>query len=167
MTVTIRPYDVSWPRLAASVRPSGIDHLWRLGRLETELTTGARWHDYDARGTEYEYSGPELWVAAETQLPWELELRTAVSWSDLDYDEPSTYPEMLPIPGDIFAPMTEDKDEERWRALAELEWFFADQWSLTGRYTWSDNESNVGVFDYARWGVGVYVTYRFEAPLTP
>ncbi len=146
---------------------TGLEHLWRLGALESELTTGVRWHDFEARGTEYDYSGPELWLATETQLPWDLEFRTVVSWSDLDYDNPSTYPVRLPLISPVFAPGTSDKDEERWRAAAELEWFLADRWSLMGRYTWSDNDSNVGVFDYSRWGFGMYVTYRFERPLTP
>ena len=150
---------------------TGVDHLWRLGLFETELTTGAVWHDYDSRGTEYDYSGPELWLTTETTgLPWDLELRTGISWTDLDYDHPSTYPELLPDSLDalgVFTPMTEDKEEERWRAFAELEWFLADRWSLMGRYTWADNESNVGFFDWGRWGAGIYVTYRFEGPLTP
>ena len=146
---------------------AGVDHLWRIGALETEATTGLRWHRYDSRGTEYDYSGPELWLATETQLPWDLEFRTQISWMDLDFRNPSTYPRQLPPPGATFIPMTTDRDDERIRALAELEWFFARRWSLLGRYTWTDNDSNVGVFDYDRWGVGIYVTYRFEEPLTP
>jgi tetratricopeptide (TPR) repeat protein len=145
----------------------GLEHLWHLGVLETELTTGVRWHDYETRGTEYDYSGPELWLGTETALPWELEFRTYVSWSDLDYDNASTYPRQLMPQVAVFTPSASDKESERWRARAELEWFFADRWSLMGRYSWSDNNSNVGVFDYSRWGVGIYVTYRFEGPLTP
>lgn len=145
----------------------GADHLWRLGTVNTELTTGARWNHYSARGSEYDYDGPELWLATETQLPYDLEFRAYVSWANFDYRSPSTYPSVLPPAGGTFARMTSDKDEDLWRASAELEWFFADRWSLMGRYAWSDVDSNVGVFDYSRWMIGLYVTYRFEEPLTP
>ena len=145
----------------------GADHLWRLGTVNTELTTGARWHHYSTRGTEYDYQGPELWLATETQLPFDLEFRAFVSWADFDYRHPSTYPAVIPPGGTIFTPITSDKDEDLWRASGELEWFFADRWSLMARYAWSDVDSNVGLFDYSRWMVGLYVTYRFEEPLTP
>ncbi len=141
---------------------AGIDHGFRLGVLETEIDAGLRYTSYSARGSEYSYRGPELWLGSETALPFELLLRLYGAIAYHSYRHPSSYPDPPLAVGVQYDLDGANRRDRRLRAGVELERTLTDQLSLMLRYAWQDNHSNVAVFDYDREIWGVYVTYRFK-----
>ena len=141
----------------------GADHTIPLGFLETELTGGYRFHRYSARGSEYSFSAHEWRIETESLLPFELQLRTAISYTLRPYRNNSSFPD----PEDVFFNLeyplqNENRRDDQWIFQVELEKYLTDALSAEISYRYLKNHSNVTVFDYDREIVGVYVTYRFE-----
>jgi tetratricopeptide (TPR) repeat protein len=130
-----------------------VDHSVLVGAHNTELSFGARYHWYDARGGEYAYQGPELWAGVEAMLPFELVGRASVGYAFLPFDHFSSF--------DPGYPNTPDREDQVWRVRLELERAIAAGFSVLARYGYADRISNVDVFDYDRHIVGLYVSYGF------
>lgn len=141
----------------------GADHTVPLGFLETELTGGYRFHRYSARGSEYSYEAHQFRVETESLLPWELHLRTAISYTLRPYRNNSSFPD----PDDVFFnteyPLqNENRRDDQWLFAVELEKYLTDALSVELAYRYNKNHSNVTVFDYDQEITGIYVTYRFQ-----
>jgi hypothetical protein len=136
---------------------AGVEHTLPLPSLATDLIGGVSYLRYSARGTEYTYQGVGTWIGSETSLPFDSVLRTQIGYAYLPFRHASTYPETVTP---AFTYQNADRSDDRWRYQVELEKFLTDTLSASLRWSWLNNSSNVGVFDYDREITGVYVTYR-------
>ncbi len=130
-----------------------VDHSVAVGSRGTELSFGARYHWYDARGGEYSYQGPELWAGVEALLPLGLVGRALAGYAFFPYDHFSSF--------DPGYPGTPDREDQLWRVRLELERALGSGFSVLARYGYADRISNVDVFDYDRHIVGLYLSYGF------
>jgi hypothetical protein len=136
---------------------AGAEHTLALGVWDTELTGGLSYLRYGARGTEYTYQGVGSWIGSETPLPWDSVLRTQIGYAYLPFRHASTYPETV---SPALTYQNADRSDDRWRYQVELEKYLTEELSVSARWSWLDNSSNVAVFDYDREITGVYLTYR-------
>ena len=147
---------------------SGVEHRLPIDALSSELIGGVSWLYYSARGTEYSYHGVGSWLGTETDLPFEAALRTTVAYSYTGFRHPSTYPDPSAVPNPLPATGTEyplsgsDRHDHRWSFAVELEKYITDTWSASVRYGYTNNRTNVAVFEYDRALMGVYLTYRLK-----
>jgi tetratricopeptide (TPR) repeat protein len=140
----------------------GVEHDLPLAGLDTELTFGYRYDHFGARGKEYSYRGHEWRVETLSLLPWDLQLRSLVSYTYKPYRNRSSFPD----PGALFLNreyflQNERRHDDVWVFQVELEKFWTDRFSTSVAYTYVKNHSNVAVFDYDREITGIYVTWRF------
>lgn len=140
----------------------GFDHSVGVPAIRTELRGGYSYHYFDARGLEYSYQGHELRIGTETALPLDFTLRGYFSYLYKPFRNASTFPDPDDVTaGSAYTLEGGDRREDRYRWEVELERPLTEH--LTGllRYTYSQNNSNVDVFDYEREIAGAYVTFRF------
>lgn len=142
---------------------AGVEHTYRVGALDTELIAGYLFDYFSARGREYSYTAHQIRAESRTALPWDLELRTLVSYTYAPYRNASTYPD----PARLFLNrqyfLSDDpRSDDIWYFRVELEKYWTEQLSTSVRYGYLNNHSNVAVFDYDREITGIYVTYRFR-----
>ncbi len=130
-------------------------HGIAVGGPETELFVGAGYFDYDARGGEYSYAGPNVWVGVETLLPAAFQLRATGGFAYLSFDNPSSFPD--PTTG-LLDPA--HRRDHTWHARIELERELGAGFSALARYSYQDRDTHTDVFDYDRHIVGLYVTYQ-------
>jgi tetratricopeptide (TPR) repeat protein len=140
----------------------GVEHDLPIRGLNTEVTFGYRYDHFGARGREYSYQGHELRLETLSLLPWDLQLRSLVSYTYKPYRHASTFPD----PGSLFLNreyflQNERRHDDVWAFQVELEKFWTDRFSTSVAYTYIKNHSNVAVFDYDREITGIYVTWRF------
>ncbi len=145
---------------------AGVEHRLPVAALETELIGGLSYLRFISRGTEYTYQGVGSWIGTETELPFDTALRTSVAYTYLPYRHPSNYPDpddpALDVPTTQYTLQNENHRDDRWLFAVELEKYLTDSLSASLRWSYLDNHSNVGVYDYDREIMGVYVTYRLQ-----
>lgn len=141
----------------------GGQHTIPLGFLETELTGGLLYHRYSSRGSEYSYQAYEARIETASLLPWELHLRTRVSYTLRPYRNNSSFPDPRDIVFNREYPLqNENRRDDQWYGAIELEKYLTDELSVEIAWRYLKNHSNVVLFDYDRETTGIYVTYRFE-----
>lgn len=141
----------------------GFDHVVPVPELSSELSVGYRFHDYDAEGQEYDFSGHEIELGARTLLPWQLTIDVRGSFTWRRYDHPSTFPD----PQDVWNGLeygldSRDKREKIWQADVILERPINDWLVASLRYAYTKDDANVEVFDYDRHVVGGYLTVFYQ-----
>jgi tetratricopeptide (TPR) repeat protein len=142
---------------------SGISHSIPIGIWRTELTGGYRYHRFSARGGEYSYDAHEIRIGTSTQLPFDLTLRTLVSYSYRSFRNRSSYPDPRDLVFNTQYPLqNEQRRDDLHRYEIELEKGLLENVSTSLKYTYYKEHSNVAVFDYDREILGWYVTYRFR-----
>ena len=145
---------------------TGVEHRLPIRALESELIGGVAYTRFISRGVEYTYQGFGGWLGTETQLPFDAAFRTSVAYTYLPYRHASTYPDpsdpALDVPTTQYTLQSEDHRDDRWRFEAELEKYLTDTLSASLRWSYLNNHSNVGVYQYHSEVLGVYVTYRFQ-----
>jgi tetratricopeptide (TPR) repeat protein len=143
---------------------TGVEHTLALPALETELFGGLSYLRYSARGSEYSLQGVGSWIGTETELPFDSVLRTSISYAYLPHRHASTFPDPRDPgqqpPTAQYALGNADRSDDRWRYQVEIEKYLTDTLSASLRWSYLNNNSNVGVFGYDREITGVYVTYR-------
>jgi len=142
---------------------TGVSHTIPIGIWKTELTGGYRYHRFSARGGEYSYDGHEIRVGTSTQLPFELTLRTLISYGYRSFRNRSSYPDPRDLVFNTQYPLqNERRRDDLHRYEVELEKALLENVSTSIKYSYSKEHSNVAVFDYDREILGWYVTYRFR-----
>jgi hypothetical protein len=142
---------------------AGVEHTYRVGALDTELIAGYLFDYFSARGREYSYTAHQIRAESRTALPWDLELRTLVSYTYAPYRNASTYPDPTRLFLNRQYFLSDDpRSDDIWYFRVELEKYWTEQLSTSVRYGYLNNHSNVAVFDYDREITGIYVTYRFR-----
>ncbi|MEN8161512.1 MAG: hypothetical protein ABFS41_15695, partial [Myxococcota bacterium] len=148
---------------------AGLEHTIPVSSLETDFYGGASYLRYGARGKDYTFQGVATWVGSETALPWDLFLYLQVGYAYLPFRHPSSFPEPnapgLPtnppvLPTTQYPLRSVDRSDERWTYEVELEKVLTENLSTSLRWSYINNNSNAGVFDYDREIVGIYVTYQ-------
>lgn len=142
---------------------AGLDHSIRAHRLRTEFSGGYHYHWYNSLGSEYQFQGHELWAGTDTTLPWRVHLRL---WGSFAY-YPFYHSSVFPDPNDVVLgqeyPLTNvNRRDKVWSFRAEIEKYLTDQLAVSVAYYYTNDESNVAVYDYTRGIVGAYVTYHFN-----
>jgi len=142
---------------------AGIDHERALGMSGVTVRAGYRLRYLTTEGTEYNFSGHEGVVGVRAELPLSITLDAAGSFFYRSYRHPSTYPN----PKDVQAFMTytlsdRDRRDEEYRFDLSLERPLTDRLDLELAYHYTNDRSNVAVFDYSRNVVGLFLKMRFE-----
>ncbi len=117
---------------------------------------------YWAEGSDWRHSAHEFQLGFESELPLELKLDVLGGFGYRPFDNSSSYP-VPPIDRNR-APYflrRDDREDKVWRASVLLERPINDFASVSARYFFIRNKSNVTVFDYRRHVVGGYLTLTF------
>jgi len=141
----------------------GAEHAFPLGDSGVELRGGYRFHLYSSRGSEYSYTGHELKLGLQIQLPWDLVLDLLGRYTYKPYRNHSTFPD----PEDLFLNRqyglaNHVRRDKVYEFEVQLERRLTDRLSAALRYSYLRNRSNVAVFDYRREVIGAYLTFKFQ-----
>ena len=148
---------------------AGAEHTLPLPALGLELTAGARWHRFSARGSEYSFAGPEVRAAARLRLPLEWDLEAAAAQLHRSFRHPTTFPEPGGFPtvtqpiqnGVEYTLRGTPRTENETRVEVTLGRSFERRIRLELRWAYQRNRSSAGVFDFDRHQIGAYVTVGF------
>lgn len=127
----------------------GYDHSYSAGS-HTVLHGGAVINRYDAQIGEYDHMGYGGWFGFLQDLPLELILDARVRYVYQDYDKRS-----------FFSGFTKRRRDHVVYVDAALERPITEHVTVSARYRYENNDSNVGVFNYDRNIVGGFVTLEF------
>lgn len=166
------PIDEFFGRIAVGERMADANPSPGERNTRFFLRGGYRYHRYSARGSEYSYGGHEARLGVRMVLPLDFSLEITGSYERRDYRNRSTFPD----PEDLFAVRFPSgtvrglqyglSGKDRKDDLAEIEVVLErpinDNLTLALRYNYTDDASNVDVFDYNREIIGVYATFRFS-----
>jgi hypothetical protein len=118
----------------------------------TLVQVGAGYPDFDADADRFSYSGPDVFAAFTTDA-WQNGAvfgRVGYRWYDFDGIEP------------VFGVQ---RDDEELRATLGFQHDYRsgllENWSLVGGWTWTDNQSDVPLYEYDRHQVGLGLSRRF------
>jgi tetratricopeptide (TPR) repeat protein len=139
----------------------GVEHTLPLGFWEASLRAGYWYNRYWSRGTEWDFQAHEVELGGAVKLPLELVLDGSALFAHIPYDHPSTYPNPLSSIATTPTFNTADRLDNQWRLSAGLSRSIGHYVTVSGRYTYVDNHSNVDAFRYTQQVVGGYVTVRF------
>jgi hypothetical protein len=158
------------PALAAQRDRSGqgvgaaLRHRIEIGALRSdfirrfEANGSYTYRRYWAKGSDWDSQLHELRLGFESLLPWKLEYDVWGSVGFMPFDDISSYPQPgAPPPGTLSDP----RKDFIGQVGADLERPICDHFSVSTRYSYLRNESNVTVFDYSRHVVGGYLNAYF------
>ncbi|MCG8590199.1 MAG: hypothetical protein MJE66_12980 [Proteobacteria bacterium] len=168
------------PFLAISCGPAGLDeaeerdrdgvgeslgftHTLPLEDFGTALSGGYTYSHYASDGSEYDFDTHAFRLGAVTELPFEFVLDVQGSYSYLNFDNASTFPD----PDDVIANNTvyplddEERADQIWEIATALERPLTEWLTAGVRYRYANNESNVKVFDYDRHIAGGFLRASF------
>lgn len=123
-----------------------------LRRFEANGSFTAR--RYWAEGSDWDYALYDLRLGFDSDWLWQLGFDVWGSAGFMPFDHPSSYGPTPPPPQD-------DRKDFIGQVQAELERPLGDVFSVSGRYHYIRNESNVEAFNYSRHVVGAYLNARF------
>ncbi|MFI5316956.1 MAG: tetratricopeptide repeat protein [Myxococcota bacterium] len=132
----------------------GLEQGLPIDVIHTQLTGTAYFTRYHAEGSEYSFRGTGAYLASDTQLPWKLSLQLGAGYTYRGYLNPTTFSDVAPPNSNIRHDHIVDTDVGLERPIY-YDWLLG---SLRWHYT--NNASNVSVFDYDRSIVGGYLTFR-------
>ncbi len=116
------------------------------------VQAGVGYPDFDADNNVYSYSGPEAFVGlnAEAWTNGAVFARVGYRWYDFEDIEPG---------------FTTARDDEELRTLVGLQHDYRegwlDKWSLIASWTYTDNQSDVVIYEYDRHQVSLGLSRRF------
>ncbi len=148
---------------------TGLEHRYRFdipnrmdGILEqVELIGGYRFRYYNSEGDEWEHFAHIFSARLEVELPLDFSVSTRASLEYRDFANPSTYPDSEVV-DEEYTLSNADREEYEVVFEAEIEKDLNENFSVSARWTYIDNESNRRVYDYTRNIVGGYVNFRFD-----
>jgi len=116
------------------------------------VQAGVSYADFDADNNVYSYSAPEVFVGMNTEA-WTngaVFARVAYRWYDFEDIEPG---------------FTTTRDDDELRATVGLQHDYRegwlDKWSLVASWTYTDNQSDVVIYEYDRHQVSLGLSRRF------
>jgi tetratricopeptide (TPR) repeat protein len=126
-----------------------------------EVGGGYRFLYFDSQGDEWKHMSHIGSLAMDLEFPFDISLGTLVSYEYRDFSNPSTYPD-AEIANQEYALSSQDRQEHVLVYSAEIEKDLNEYFSVSTRWTYTDNESNRRVYDYSNHIVGAYVNFRFD-----
>jgi tetratricopeptide (TPR) repeat protein len=147
----------------------GLEHFYSLPITEAAsdffeqvvARGGYRLGYYDSQGREWTHWSHRLSVGLEFDLPLDFLFDASFAYEHRDFANPSTFPDSE-VPDEEYGLSSVDREEDALFVMTELEKFFGEHFSVIGRWSYIDNDSNRSVYDYDRHIVGGYVSYRFD-----
>ncbi len=128
---------------------------------ELEVGAGYRFRYYDARGEEWQHMSHIVSAGLELEFPLDFSFATSASYEYRDFENPSTFPDSETI-GVPYALSSDDREEHEVNFEAEIEKDITDNFSVSTRYSYLNNDSNREVYEYDRHIVGGYFNFRFD-----
>jgi tetratricopeptide (TPR) repeat protein len=130
----------------------GVNQYFFLPEPFSYVRIGALGDFYNSKGTEWDYSSPEVLFGAGYSFPYEIGLAWVYRFSYRDFDNRSFF---SGVP-----PSQRRNDYVHW-VNADLSKDIGEHWvaSIAGSFYFQN--SNVRTFDYNRYIAGGYLTYNF------
>jgi len=128
---------------------------------EIEVGGGYRFRYYDAEGDEWEHFGHIFSAGMLFEFPLDISFATRVSYEFRDFSNPSTFPDSEVV-GEVYTLSNNDRREHEFIFEGEIEKDITQNFSVSARYSYLNNDSNRAVYDYDRHIVGGYFNFRFD-----
>jgi hypothetical protein len=128
----------------------GYEHTLPFDSTGTTPRIGVVGGAYDADGRDYDYATGGAYGGVRQELPFEFAVDLSGGFEYDSYEHKSFFDN---DPGS-----SPDRRDKIWTAQAELERPLTEWLILSGRYRYSDNDSNVDAFNYHRHIAGGYLT---------
>ncbi len=147
----------------------GIEHRYLVpisGRMQeileqVELGGGYRFRYYDAEGDEWEHFSHLFSAGMLIDFPLDFSFATRFSYEFRDFANPSTFPDSEVV-GEVYTLSSADRKEHEITFEGEVEKDITQNFSVSARYSYLNNDSNRAVYDYDRHIVGGYLNFRFD-----
>ncbi len=133
---------------------AGLEQGLRIDVIHTHLTGTALFTRYHADGTEYSFRGSGAYLQSDTDLPFKLSLLLGVGYTYRGYLNRTTFETSPPSTADTRHDHVLDTEVGLERPI------FYDWLIASARWRYTNNASNVPVFDYDRSIIGGYLTFR-------
>jgi tetratricopeptide (TPR) repeat protein len=124
----------------------------------TSLRAGSAFQRYWAEGRDWSLNASRTWLGATQALPWKFVFEVVGSYTYQRYDHRSSYVDNGPELTRYLAGGGPERRDDIWDVQGELRYPITDWLQVSARGQYTDNESNVRVFDYDRWIAGGYLT---------
>jgi tetratricopeptide (TPR) repeat protein len=109
--------------------------------------------NYFSKGSEWGHYANRVHLGVRLALPFEVDLDVRGTYTRRDFRRKSSFPDV--------SSQTGDRNDDALQADVEVSKELTDFVVVSGRYQYTDNGSNVGVFDYKRHVAGAYVELKF------
>lgn len=156
------PADSSYRNRDGHGTGLGVEHLFPVRALASDLRAGVAGTSYSARGSEYTHRAVDTWLGSRTRLPAQFVLEMRGGFVYRPYSHSTSFED----PGEISPPPggTTGKTRRDHVKYAEVGLERPLSRMLVGelRWRWTDNASNVDVFDFDRTIVGAYLTLHLD-----
>jgi hypothetical protein len=120
------------------------------------------YYRYWAKGTDWDFQDFAVQLGFLAHLPWELGLEIAGFYTYRPFDNVSSYPEDLPpATGTPYTLGPDTRTDHIGQVLVELERPIFDWLTVSARYWYTRNASNIVYFDFDRNVVGGYFTLAY------
>jgi len=130
---------------------------------DVELRGAFAYQHYFAHGADWDFNSYDFLVGLKALLVWDLHLNTSFTYGYRPYLNGSSYPSPNPplVNNQVYALSPFPRTDNIYLFGVDVEKPITDHVSVSARYIYNLNNSNVAVFDYSRNIVGGYVKYRF------
>ncbi|MCZ6462841.1 MAG: DUF2860 family protein, partial [Proteobacteria bacterium] len=132
---------------------AGVEHRIPVHDIHA-VRAGFLFDRFWADGSEYDYSAYTFSLGFAAMLPLELLLDVEGSYTYQPYDHPSFFTPFLAG----FPFEAGDRRDDVWRVHAYLGRAIGQYVTVSAQYRYTNNQSNVAVYDYDRHVIGGYVT---------
>jgi tetratricopeptide (TPR) repeat protein len=155
-------YDIpfeGFPKIQAGLNQDGggprvgAIHTLPVRFWETEFYGGLEYTYNISKGTEFDFMGIDTRLGFRSRLPWELDFDVVGGFIYRPFDNPSWYGEL-----DVNGPSGPDREDKIGLVTAVLSREIVEHLSVTLKYEYANNDSNVDVYNYDRHIAGGYFT---------
>jgi len=141
----------------------GAEHSFPFSQGKHILRAGYWYHYRATEGSEFSYNGQELRLGIRSSLPWNFVFDLGGRFMYRGYRHSSTYPDPDDLQlGTTYTLSDDDRRETEWNVEAKLEHYFNEMFAMSLEYLYTNNDSNVQIYNYERDIIGIYATARFR-----
>ncbi len=143
----------------------GFDHTLPVEWLRGSVWGGLFWEFYQSDGSEYQFNGYGLRTGFRSEFAPKWALAGWAGFIHRPFHHASTYPDPNNpqlLAGQEYALSSDNRLDEVIDVELELAREITDSLSVSLRYAYTWNNSNVAVFDYDRSVVGAYLTWAWD-----